>query len=67
MFINDLVTFLHSKCDHGIFVFEDINELIALMFADDVPSFSDTAVRLQRQINYIEQCCTSVDMKINFD
>ena len=48
MFINDLVTFLHSKCDHGIFVSEDINELIALMFADDVSSFSDTVVRIQQ-------------------
>ena len=37
------------------------------MFADDVSSFSDTVVRLQRQINHIEQFCKSVDMKINLD
>ena len=36
-------------------VSEDINELIALMCADDVSSFSDTVVRLQSQINYFEQ------------
>ena len=67
MFINDLVTYMHSKCDHGIYVSEYINELIALMFADDVSSFSDTIIRLQRQINLIEKFCKSVDMKINLD
>jgi len=67
IFINDLVTYLHSKCDHGIYVSEDINELIALMFADDVSSFSDTIIRLQRQINLIKKFCKSVDMKINLD
>ena len=48
LFINDLVTFLREKCNRGIFVSNDIEELVALMFADDVSSFSDTIVNLQQ-------------------
>ena len=50
-------------CDQYFF----INELIALIFADDVSSFSDTIMRLQRQINSIEQLCKSFDMIIILD
>lgn len=35
------------------------------MFADDVSSFADTVVRLQRQINLIEKFCDSVGMYLN--
>jgi hypothetical protein len=35
------------------------------MFADDVSNFSDTVINLQHQINYIEEYCKSVNMKIN--
>ena len=65
LFINDLVTFLHEKCDRGIFVSDDIEDLVALMFADDVSSFSDTVINLQHQINCIEEYCKTVNMKIN--
>ena len=50
LFINDLVDYLNIKNERGIFVTQDINELNVLMFADDVSSFADTVVQLQRQI-----------------
>ena len=51
LFINDLVEYLQSETDSGIFISNDIEDLLALMFADDVSSFSDTVIRLQRLIN----------------
>ena len=65
LFINDLVSYIKSECDRGIFVTEQIADIFALMFADDVASFSDTIVRLQHQINCIETFCLSVGMQLN--
>ena len=42
LFINDLISYLKTECDRGIFVTDQIEDLIALMFADDVACFSDT-------------------------
>ena len=50
LFINDLVEYLRAESDSGIFITNDIEDLFALMFADDVSCFSDTVIRLQRII-----------------
>ena len=65
LFINDLVEYLRSESDSGVFVTNNIEDLFALMFADDVSCFSDTIVRLQRLINLIEKFCNAVGMKLN--
>ena len=65
LFINDLVEYLRSESDSGVFVTNNIEDLFALMFADDVSCFSDTIVRLQRLINLIEKFCDAVGMKLN--
>ena len=65
LFINDLVSYLKQKCDRGIFVTNHIQDLLALMFADDVACFSDSIVRLQQQINYIQRFCEAVGMSFN--
>ena len=57
LFINDLVVYLKSKTDHGIFVSNDIDDLITLMFADDVSCFSDTIIRLQRLLDLFAEFC----------
>ena len=67
LFINDLVDYLNVKNERGIFVTQDINELNVLMFADDVSSFADTVVQLQRQINRIEQFTKGVGLEINLE
>ena len=67
LFINDLVDYIRSESDSGIFITNDIEDLFALMFADDVSCFSDTVVRLQRLINLIEKFCNAVGMKLNLD
>ena len=65
LFINDLVSYLRSQCESGVFISNEIEDAIALMFADDVSSFADTVVRLQRQLNLIENFCDSVAMYLN--
>ena len=37
------------------------------MFADDVATFSDTVIALQRQIDIINQFCTSTHMNLNLE
>ena len=65
LFINDLAVILKSETGHGIFVSNDIEDLLALMFANDASCFSDTVIRLQRLIDLIEKICKSVGMKLN--
>ena len=48
LFINDLIFYQKSKLNQGIFVTTDINDVLTLMFTDDVSCFADSVVRLQR-------------------
>ena len=47
--------------------FKEISELYVLMFADDISSFSDTVLRLQKQIDCISDYTKIKGMKINAD
>ena len=67
LFINDLVSYINSDNERGIFVSKEIKDLNVLMFADDVSSFADTIIQLQRQINNIEQFSKGVGLDINLD
>ena len=65
LFINDLVSYLRSECENGVFISNENEDVLAYMFADDVSSFADSVVRLQKQINLIEKLCKSVGMSLN--
>ena len=67
LFIIDLVSYLESKLNRGIFVTTEISEMLALMFADDVSCFADTIVGLQRFLNELQRFCNSLSIYINFD
>ena len=67
LLINDLVSFLESRCNHGIFVTNEIPDVLTLMFADDVASFSDTVARVQKLIDLIAQFCKIVGMDLNLE
>ena len=67
MFMNDLVSFLGLKLDGGIYISPEMDKLFVLMYADDVSGLADTAVRLQRLINTIDEFCNKVKMEINLD
>ena len=53
LFINDLINFLKQKCGSGIYINDNVDDLYALMFADDVSSVADTVINLQRQIQIL--------------
>ena len=69
LFINDLINYHRKKCDGGIFLSDEIEKLLALLFADDVhvALFADSIIGLQRSINCTESFCNTVGMKINLD
>ena len=65
LFINDLIAYLRSESDRGVFISNEIEDVMAFMFADDISCFSDTVIRLQRLINLVEKFCKSVGMTLN--
>ena len=62
---NSKEPYLKQECKHGVFVSEDSDELIVLMYADDISNFADTVLRLQRQIDKTCSFCKYVKMKFN--
>ena len=67
LFINDLVSFLESKCNHGNFVTNEIPDVLTIMFADEVASFSGTVAHLQKLIDLIAKFYKMVGVEINLD
>ena len=67
LFINDLVTLLRENCRNGIFITQDVPEVLCLLFADDVAGCAESAAFLQRQLNIIDQFCQTTRMKLNLD
>ncbi len=67
LFINDLADFLKVKCENGVFINDNTDDIYAFLFADDIASTADTKQNLQRQINCIEQFCSLTGMKINVE
>ena len=67
LYINDLVTHLKRHCGSGIFISNQVEEIQALMFADDIATVAETAWKLQTQINRIYEFCESTGMQLNLD
>ena len=65
LFINDLVTLLRENCRNGIFITQDVPDVLGLLFADDVAGCADTAIALQRQLDIIDLFCQSTGMQLN--
>ena len=57
LFINDIVEYLRQECGHGIFVSQYTDEIIVLVYADDISNFADRVACLQKQINTIFKLC----------
>ena len=55
------------ECNRGVFVSNDIEDILALLFADDVSCFADTVFNLQKQLDSIHKFCKSVGMCLNLD
>ena len=65
LYINELLTFLRNKNHRGIFVTEDTEDVICILFADDVANCADTAINLQLQLNSVSEFCNQTGLTIN--
>ena len=65
LFLNDLIDDLKRSGITGIQISADGSEVLAIFYADDMVSTSDTVRGLQAQINIIFNFCQKTDMKIN--
>lgn len=67
LFINDLVTLLKENCRNGIFITEDVPEVLCLLFADDIANCAESATALQQQLNLIDTFCRTTGMQLNLN
>ena len=65
LFLNDLIDDLKSSGITGIQISTDDSEVLAIFYADDMTSVSDTVRDLQAQIDIISIFCQRTDMRIN--
>ena len=65
IYINDLIEDLKLSCNNGIQITQEIDDIFAILYADDMANCSDTVGRLQAQINVISNFCNRTGMKIN--
>ena len=63
VFINELIVDIKVHCPNGIFITQDISDMFALLYADDIANCADTVISLQRQLQRIELFCTKTGMR----
>jgi hypothetical protein len=63
MYINELVSFFKEEGVRGIYLGSEVDELLLLLFADDLTLCDDTIVGLQRKLNLLETFCKKWDLE----
>ena len=53
-------TLLRKRCDTGIFITNDISDILCLLFADYVTHVAETAAKLQVQLNVLHEFCVGL-------
>ena len=56
---------LREHNHRGIFITNEIPDILCVLFADDVANYSDIVIELQRQLNSIHDICLEYGMKVN--
>ena len=67
LLIDELSVMLRETCGSGIFISNEIPDILCLMFTDDIASCAETAFKLQQQLNVVYRFCMNTGMKINLD
>ena len=67
LFINDLIELIKIECSQEMYVNNPIEDIFALLFADDIANVSDTVVGLQKQFNVFEKFCNCTGMNFNLE
>ena len=65
LFINELIVDIKANCHNGIFITQDISDIFALLYADDIANCADTVFSLQQQLQRIEIFCNKTGMRVN--
>ena len=65
LYINELSRLLRERNHRGIFITDEVPDILCVLFADDVANCSDTVIELQRQLNSIHDFCLEYGMKVN--
>ena len=65
LYINDLCQHLKETGNRGIFITNEIPDIICLVFADNIANCAETANNLQLQLNSISDYCKNTGMIVN--
>ena len=65
LFINELITLFNNSNCQGIYIDEQVPNVISLMFADDIANVTDTVGRLQKHIDNLQSFCSNYGMTVN--
>ena len=66
LFIKDLINRLKVGCSNGIFFNDNKDDILSLLFADELATVSDTIIGLQNQLTVIESFCNYTGININY-
>ena len=64
-FINELYEVFYQNGCQGIYVDENLPNILSLMFADDIANVADFVTHLQQQLNQLNCFCENYGMKVN--
>ena len=63
--LNELSRLLRERNHRGIFITDEIPDILCVLFAEDVANCLDTVIELQRQLNSIHDFCLEYGIKVN--
>ena len=66
-FLNEYINMLNESDCKGVFITEELPNLLGLMYADDIGNVTDTVGRLQCILNTLASFCYKFGMKVNVD
>jgi len=58
---------LRQQCGSGLFLDNTIPDIWCDLFAEDVANFAETVIKLQQQLNVIDQFCLQTCMEVNLN
>ena len=66
-YLNEFTEMCRNECLTGVYVNENLTNIVSLLFADDMVLCADTVFNLQKQLNLLKLFCDKWGMKVNLD
>ena len=67
LLISEVAEYVRKNGKHGIQLLQSLEEILLLLFADDIVLVSSTPSGLQNQINNLEKASNSLGLTVNLD